>query len=47
MLPLGVGLNSSSDPDKASSCWRKEVDCGGLSRGGGIAGPWGESGVRS
>ena len=48
-IMLGVGLNSSMDPDRDSSCWglvlRKEVRLlVGLSgRGGGWF--WGESGV--
>ena len=46
---LGVGLNSSMDPDRASSCWGlvlwKEVRLlVGLS-GGGSGWFWGESGV--
>ena len=47
---LGVGLNSSTDPDRGSSCWglvlweqvRLLV---GLS-GGGVAGPGGNQGCR-
>ena len=46
---LGVGLNSSRDPDRDSSCWElvlwKEVRLlVGLSGGGGGC-FWGESGV--